>query len=511
MTFSEIINDYKNKNQFTHEGVAEKIGVSKVTVSNWITGRSAPDLKDSDIINAIASKTNISPKDIVLSIIEQNGVDFTIPEMPINPYYKYFGTKFTDSLALSEAEAIVFLLIADKCCGSNVKQYSHPVNSIYKNESYISIYEQDSYNLMVEQYVMGVLSSCIEEVEVEQAYEIIQKVIALKNKINSETVDFINDYLKAGHKTFDPKRLTDEELYQFLSSTNNLNQDSDILRNYVDKDGHLHLISQNSNNCQFEPYIQEILDNECEKLEEDFHLGKFNHGGCFILTCLDEYETMAENADKPLSIDEHDVIECAYEAVREQILPFDKLQSYIVQLVKYDEAEVESYKQLYEAYEKEVEIYNAKMEEIRKLQYLYDKEKYPDLPAPVPPEKPSEKYFYTLSKKGEKLLEFYNATNPIIEPSSEEKASDYRYALEKHIGNEVILDAVYAKAEEDNVVIRDIYLNDDYVSDHLHIFKGNEFFKEKKIGMRLNVKGTVYEYTNSNGLKNLGIKVTNLA
>ncbi|MDT2767707.1 helix-turn-helix domain-containing protein [Globicatella sulfidifaciens] len=68
----EQISFYRNKMGWTQEQLAEKIGVSKQSVSNWETGLKSPRMK---IISKLASLFNVNISDLVTSDTEE-------------PYYK---------------------------------------------------------------------------------------------------------------------------------------------------------------------------------------------------------------------------------------------------------------------------------------------------------------------------------------------------------------------------------------------------------------------------------------
>ncbi|HAJ96915.1 MAG TPA: hypothetical protein DCO72_04185 [Ruminococcus sp.] len=458
MKFSEIISHFKEKSHFTQEEIAEKLGTTKPTISNWCTGKRTPDVKDTEIINKISELTGVTVQEIIFAIIEQNHISLAPSKITVNPFFKYFESDFNDisKFIYDESEVKIFLVLQSELLQKVSRLYGDAIDS-----------------------------SLEELLKIET---VSQKMGYLK-----KATTWVYEYIRQGHHTFDPRKLNDKELFQFLDCLFDLTEVRNTLTDNLTENGYV------------APFWNQIVF-EYEGVEYVFSEKEL------LMIKNGNYEILNEKI-RSYYYGNFGSVRSAIKEFTEKINleQLDFIKKCVVFLTKNDDAEIEKYFQSYQKYQEGLAVYQSKMEEIRKLQYLYDKEKYPDLPEPVPPEKPAEKYFYKLSKKGKKLLELYELAHPQEETAPLDKALDYRHALEAYKGTAILIDAVYGSHEADNVILRDVYIHDDYICDHLHIYRGNQLFEGKTIGDRFFVKGTVYEYINSDGLKNLSLEITEIS
>ena len=62
----------------------------------------------------------------------------------------------------------------------------------------------------------------------------------------------------------------------------------------------------------------------------------------------------------------------------------------------------------------------------------------------------------------------------------------------------------------DSLLIRDLYIGEQYASDHLWLYDCKILECNLKPGQRYNITGIVKKYTNKDGKTNLGITVSNI-
>ena len=158
-----------------------------------------------------------------------------------------------------------------------------------------------------------------------------------------------------------------------------------------------------------------------------------------------------------------------------------------------------------EIYKEELQSWERKMIEIKKLQDLYDSEKYPDIPKPDEPEFPKKKLCYKLNYKGILLKKFFEK---IEKEESNNFVENARIELAPYLDKEVSIFGTLVSEKNNAYLFKSIYV-DGKIIDHLWVY---DFNKNLKIGKTYELNGMVHIYTkevNRKFLKNYGIKIYN--
>lgn len=166
MDFMTVIKNCKTRNNYTNDQLAELIGVTNVTVNNWLHGKCTPNIADREIIEHISNVSKVSVGDIVKAIMLSLGYSIDIKDIK-NPYYDIFKIRETEFFKMTEAESKAFL--------ENPQIYME-----YLGKEYSVKFRKD-----IDKYKLK---------------------------------DFIRDcLLSKKYNRFDPAILSDKDLYEFLS------------------------------------------------------------------------------------------------------------------------------------------------------------------------------------------------------------------------------------------------------------------------------------------------------
>ena len=183
-------------------------------------------------------------------------------------------------------------------------------------------------------------------------------------------------------------------------------------------------------------------------------------------------------------------------------------ENYFVQVETVTEKDLAEYETKLAIYNEEFQSWERKMVEIRKLQDLYDAEKYPDLPEPKKPEMPKEKLCYKKNYKGI-LLEKFLTKMQNEEKINSDFAENAKLELKPYLDKEIFVFGTLISNDNNGYLFKSIYFNG-IIIDHLWVYDIEE---KLKIGNTYELNGIVNIYTkevNEKSVKNYGIKVTEI-
>ena len=186
----------------------------------------------------------------------------------------------------------------------------------------------------------------------------------------------------------------------------------------------------------------------------------------------------------------------------------NNFDNYFVSAQLVPEKDTLEYNAKLEIYNEELKSWERKMVEIKKLQDLYDSEKYPDIPKPKEPKRPKKKVCHQLNYKGILLKKFFEKMDKTTnEPSDFVK--DARIELEPYLDKTVSLFGTLVLEENNSYLFKSLYIDGNTI-DHLWVYNINE---PLSIGTTYELKGIVDIYTkdvDGKTMKNYGIKVSEI-
>lgn len=183
----------------------------------------------------------------------------------------------------------------------------------------------------------------------------------------------------------------------------------------------------------------------------------------------------------------------------------NNFNNYFVSVELVPEKDTIEYNAKLEIYNEELQSWERKMVEIKKLQDLYDSEKYPDLPKPEEPKLPKKKLCYQLNYKGILLKKFFEKMEK-LENNLSDFVENARVELAPYLDKEVSAFGTLVLEENNAYLFKSIYI-DGKVIDHLWVYDIEEILN---IGKTYELNGTVHIYTkevDEKSMKNYGIKV----
>lgn len=470
MKFSEFLKDLRSEGKISQVSLAEEIEVSKQTISNWENDRATPSVKDTEIISKIAKVFSIQPE-IIISVLTPT---FEKKEESAfyNEYVNYFDP---NGLELSEEEVEIFLLYM-MCCYEDGKK------------SKVSALLQTRYKTID-------LCNILDRLE--------QKILNEPLQVKDWVFDIIKKY---NLNKFDLTQLSYLDYYKYLSEINyDLSKTISFIQEYQNSDKIIRAF--NGEFCEYKeeyeiPYDPKWTDTD------GIILRAFTEEMIVPVEYIISGESKVfEDYDK-----ECQTVIKKYIADHMPALDIPMIKMILGTNFRWKSEDKKEYEVAMEQYEIDLRAWEEKMVEIKKLQELYnDKEKYPDLPKPTEPEKPTRIPFAFFNKKGLKLLELYNITHQQETIEASDKAKNYRWQLSNYIEQNITIDAGIAELSSNKICLYDVYIGNKYVSDHMWIYNNIELFTpDFKEADRIVIEGKVYEYTNSEGLKNLSVSPTKI-
>lgn len=282
---------------------------------------------------------------------------------------------------------------------------------------------------------------------------VLSTIEKISNVLKFINIEVLNNIIRKNNlTTFHIQKLSEEDIYTILS--------------YYKKDFD-YVMDNNANICYFDKNF--VLKNKLYNKYGETHINK------------------------------EDILQKSHEYI---------LNNYFIPIELIPENDTIEYNAKLEIYNEEVNSWNRKMVEIKKLQDLYDSEKYPDLPKPIEPKMPEKKLFYQLNYKGLLLKKFLEKMNNI-----EDKVSDFvknaRIELEPYLNKEISVFGTLTSNENDTYLFKSIYVNGKII-DHLWVYDIEE---ELIIGKTYKLEGIVNIYTkevDGTFMKNYGIKVNKI-
>ena len=133
MEIGNKIMELRKKNNFSQEDLAEKVGVTRQTISKWELGETAPDLKQAKVLSQVfkVSLDQLVDNDIKNIIIEKTTNTEKLAGMIIN-ILKALGTFFLIYLIIMIIIFIIFSFVDKQ--SDEEKSVSYNVQEIKYNE-----------------------------------------------------------------------------------------------------------------------------------------------------------------------------------------------------------------------------------------------------------------------------------------------------------------------------------------------------------------------------------------
>lgn len=133
MEIGNKIMELRKKNNFSQEDLAEKVGVTRQTISKWELGETAPDLKQAKVLSHVfkVSLDELVDNDIKNIIIEKTTNTEKLAGMIIN-ILKALGTFFLIYLIIMIIIFIIFSFVDKQ--SDEEKSVSYNVQEIKYNE-----------------------------------------------------------------------------------------------------------------------------------------------------------------------------------------------------------------------------------------------------------------------------------------------------------------------------------------------------------------------------------------
>lgn len=441
MNFSELIKTKRKEKEITQEKLAEMIGTSKQTIANWENDRNKPQLNDEELINSIINVLKISKGELIESITK-----FSTEEENKNIIKYNFLPNELMNIKLSENEIEILHYIEYHTL--YIRKYNN-FNKYFHIEEYY-----DDHDLFFEDYI--------------RTFGSIKNILPTKSKItkilNLIDIKTLLKIIKENNlKTFNIQELSKEDVYDFLKEY---------------KGAFEYLINNKEELCflKDQKICKEKLENvklvPRNKLEKDLY----------------DNDTFYVNSQDVLN---QPYIETIF-------------NDYFVPVKYISEADMIEYNKKLENYKIDLESWNKKMVEIKKLQDLYGAEKYPDISKPQDPELPEKKLAYKLNYKGILLKKFFE--------EMESKESDFvnnPRKLKSYLDKEISLFGTFVLEENNGYLFKSLYINGETI-DHLWIYDIKE---DLIIGNTYEIEGIVNIYTkqvDEKYKKNYGIKVSKI-
>lgn len=492
-TFKSFIKKTREKLNLTQQGFAEKIGVTKGTVYIWEQGNNMPNISDIELLKELSKVSNISIPEIRGKMVAQanlNDDNDDCEDICKNRKYTFLPEDIIDfSLNEDEVKLLNFIIEARKVKneedGLGVRDYIKISDDVQKN---IRTYNSLQKKLRLIDF--DILSRIVQKNNMSSLY-----IQVLKK-------DDIIDILK--------KIGISKNLFNLMSKIKNKEQilycGSNDLRG-------LALL----NYSEVSRYIEE---DEIEAKEDIFDKVYGDKSYVYYPRChykITDFFTRENRINRSVITGEpYNLEEKIYRDNKKCkgnyrfICLSSEVEAYFSIYVDSSNEIKERYNEEKAEYDRKHDEWLQKMEKIRELQELYnDKEKYPDLPEPQPPTACTKYRMITLSKKGEALYKFLKEYYS-KEEVAEEKASNYRALFEKYLGKEISVSGLLSEVCDDSLLIRDLYIGDQYASDHLWLYDCKISDCDLKPGQRYDITGIVKKYTKKDGKINLGLAVSNI-
>lgn len=133
MEIGNKIMELRKKNNFSQEDLAEKVGVTRQTISKWELGETAPDLKQAKVLSQVfkVSLDELVDNDIKNIIIEKTTNTEKLAGMIIN-ILKALGTFFLIYLIIMIIIFIIFSFVDKQ--SDEEKSVAYNVQEIKYNE-----------------------------------------------------------------------------------------------------------------------------------------------------------------------------------------------------------------------------------------------------------------------------------------------------------------------------------------------------------------------------------------
>ena len=470
MNFNELIKTKRKEKELTQETLAEMIGTTKQTIANWENDRSKPQLTDDEMIDNIAKTLDISKKEIIESITGLNNTSENYNKETIN--YPFLPDELMN-LKLSEKE--IEILFAMEYLEENLAfDYSddHYIRKIYGDylcqSTSSSSGEYYKHKLTYDDYIK-ILGSGKNVLSTKEYIDNILKIV---------NIDILLKIIRKNNlKELNIQNLKEDDLYL-------------ILKPFIPAFCKIAYKSNNKILKYFESNKKHSYSNSKELY------GKCSDIKTDILIFSDEIEYGGYRGDS--YIKRENIVKYMKETFNNYFLP--------VQLIT--ETDAAEYESKLKIYNEELESWNRKMIEIKKLQDLYDAEKYPDIPKPEEPEMPKEKLCYKLNYKGV-LLEKFFVKMQNKEKSNSDFVKNTRIELSPYLNKEVSVFGTLTAIENNGYLFKSLYI-DGKIIDHLWVYDIKE---DLIIGNTYEIKGTVEIYTKEvegKDMKNYGIKVNEI-
>ena len=134
MEIGNKIMELRKKNNFSQEDLAEKVGVTRQTISKWELGETSPDLKQAKVLSQVfkVSLDELVDNDIKNIIIEKTTNTEKLAGMIIN-IFKALGTFFLIYLIIMIIIFIIFSFVDNKQSDEE-KSVAYNVQEIKYNE-----------------------------------------------------------------------------------------------------------------------------------------------------------------------------------------------------------------------------------------------------------------------------------------------------------------------------------------------------------------------------------------
>lgn len=494
-TFKNFIKKTREKLNLTQQGFAEKIGVTKGTVYIWEQGNNMPNISDIELLKELSKISNTSVPEIRRTMVAQANLndDNDYENVCKNRKYTFLPENIIDfSLNEDEVKLLNFIIEVRKAenekDGLGLRDYIKISDDVQKNiETYNSLREKFrliGFNILSRIVQKNNMSSLhIQELKEDDIIDILKKIGISKNLFNlMSKIKNKEQILYCGSNDLRGYALLNySEVSRYIEEDE---IDAEYAKTRVFDDIYWNEAYENYYNYNFPCKIRVFFTREniikgpaitgkSYNLEDENY--RRNRKGNYQFMCLDS----EIKAYFSIYVDSSNEIKKRY---NEEKAEYDR---------KHDE-------------------WLQKMKKIRELQELYnDKEKYPDLPEPQPPTACTKYRMITLSKKGEALYKFLKEYYS-KEEVTEEKASNYRALFEKYLGKEISVSGLLSEVCDDSLLIRDLYIGDQYASDHLWLYDCKISDCDLKPGQRYNITGIVKKYTKKDGKINLGLAVSNI-
>lgn len=492
-TFKSFIKKTREKLNLTQQGFAEKVGVTKGTVYIWEQGNNMPNISDIELLKELSKVSNTPIPEIRRKMVAQanlNDDNDDCEDICKSRKYTFLPEDIIDFSLSKEEVNILNLMTLARTTEKNLEirdyiKLSDNIQSTIKN-----------YNSLQEKFELipfEILSEIVQKNDMDSLY--IQNLAGkdivkiLENKVSSKNLFNIMREIKnkkqilfCGHNNLQGLALLN---YSEVSS-------------YIEKDSGRtkgKVFSKSEKTGYYNGYYYNYKVSELF-MEENTIYKKISTG---------EKYSLKED------ISDYEECKCNY-----QLMGLGSKERIYFSLY------IDSINEAKERYNKEKGFYDEsrnewskKMEKIKEWQELYnDKEKYPDLPEPKAPTIPQKYRMITISKKGEALYDFlkdyYLEEESVDNKTTDNKDSNYRDKFEQYLEKEINVSGLLSEICDGALLIRDLYVGEQYVSDHLWLYDCKISECDLKPGQRYNITGIVKKYTKKDGKTNLGITVSNI-